>query len=340
MWRKAPRQELPQTRSKGCFPPARAATGLSGRQHIYFNGLSASTCMARDWHYRLGPTSWVASDELPVSNSARCAGSLLLCRIVCGGNVAHQGTSPVSRVCGRISSSAMAWLSGSTAPAIRSTTRLSQAVRCKRCWNSSASISAANRSAQLWQRSRGHGHRQSAAVRDRRRHAESTLPPRRWAIPRAWKGGTLLVTPLPSAPTAIIYACVAQELALDRRLSRPKAKARRKSHAACRQSAGCPTAPSSSVRSNSPSTASCQLRLSFAAMPTSRPQAHRCRDQRLYRRAGRRAARSIDGAAHATEEIPAERRRHADRDRAVAGRTGPSRQDRDRRALRRHRHRP
>ena len=69
-------------------------------------------------------------------------------------------------------------------------------------------------------------------------------------------------------------------------------------------------------------------------------QAHRHRGQRLYRLAGRRAARSFDRATDAAAEIPAKPRGDADRDRAAAGRAGRGGQDRDRRALRRHCHRP
>ena len=51
-------------------------------------------------------------------------------------------------------------------------------------------------------------------------------------------------------------------------------------------------------------------------------QAHRRRDQRLYRRGHRRAARRRDRAAHAAAEIRHQHGRAADRDRAIAGRAG------------------
>ncbi len=75
------------------------------------------------------------------------------------------------------------------------------------------------------------------------------------------------------------------------------------------------------------------LRLSLRNRRLHHRQAHRHRHQRLYRLAGRRAARPVDRAAHAAEEIPAKPRGDAHRDRAVAGRAGRGRQDRHRRAL-------
>ena len=62
--------------------------------------------------------------------------------------------------------------------------------------------------------------------------------------------------------------------------------------------------------------------------------------QRLHRLADRGAARSLDRADHHPEEIPGQRGRAADRDRAVAGRARSRRQGRDRRALRHHRDGP
>ena len=54
----------------------------------------------------------------------------------------------------------------------------------------------------------------------------------------------------------------------------------------------------------------------------------------------RRADRSLDRAALDPAGIQGQRRRLPDRDRAVAGRAGPRRQDRDRRTLRHHRDGP
>ena len=69
-------------------------------------------------------------------------------------------------------------------------------------------------------------------------------------------------------------------------------------------------------------------------------QAHRRRDQRFHRHQHRRAAGSLDRADQRAEAIRRQRGVAADRDRAVADRAGPRRQDRDRRALRHHRDGP
>jgi len=99
--------------------------------------------------------------------------------------------------------------SGSTAPATRSTIRLSPSNPCKRCWNASASTSAASRSVPAT--SPRHGHGQPAAVRHPRHpHRRHRLRPGRR---QELQGGTLLVTPLLGAD-GNVYAVAQGSLAI------------------------------------------------------------------------------------------------------------------------------
>ena len=69
-------------------------------------------------------------------------------------------------------------------------------------------------------------------------------------------------------------------------------------------------------------------------------QAHRRGGQRFHRHRHRRAAGSFHRRADRTAAVPRQRGVAAHRDRAIADRARPGRQDRDRRTLRHHRHGP
>ena len=185
------------------------------------------------------------------------------------------------------------------------------------------------------QRRRRDGDRQPAG-RSAPRAPASTSRSRRSAMPRACRAARCWSRRC-SAPTA---TSMRWRRARSRSAaSRPRATPPR-SCAACRPSAASPTAPSSSARSTSRSTGCSQVRLALRNpdFTTAKRIAAAINDF-----IGAKTAEPLDPST-VQLTIPPEFKGNvvvaADRDRAVAGRAGPRRQDRDRRALRHHRDGP
>ena len=150
------------------------------------------------------------------------------------------------------------------------------------------------------------------------------------------QGGTLLVTPLLGAD-GNVYAVAQGSVAIAgfpgrrRRRQRHPRRADRRPHRQRRHHRA-----RDRVRAQSPA----QCAAGAAQRRLHHRQAHRRGGQRFPRRQDRRADRSLDRAAGDPRRIQGQRRRLPDRDRAVAGRAGSRRQDRDRRTLRHHRDGP
>ena len=149
-------------------------------------------------------------------------------------------------------------------------------------------------------------------------------------------GGTLLVTPLLGAD-GNVYAVAQGSLAIGGFQAEGEAA---KSPAAYRRSADCPTAPSSNARSNSRwrRSASCGCHCATPISP--RPNGSPSRSTIII---GSPVAEPLDPSTvqlTLPQKFPQNLVAHADRDRAAAGRARRGGQDRHRRTLGRHRHRP